>query len=126
MSVDNVSPALPATHSFGRGRGKRKNPTEAESRQIARLPPTPNPPYIKASEGKAPDLGKNVQEPGFGGETGERWGRGAPLNFENKFQRVGLEGIRKSILPNEKQSNLQANIHPVGERKGLFCFFFFC
>lgn len=49
-------------------------------------------------------------------------GEGAPFEFENKFQRVGLEGFRRSLLPYEKQSNLQADIHPVGKRKGSFAF----
>lgn len=70
--------------------------------------PPPPPRTTSKPERKAPDLwthGKTLVNRALGGKMpGGTRDEGAPFDFENKFQRVVLEGIRKSFLPTKHRA----------------------
>ena len=47
---------------------------------------------------------------------------GAPFDFENKFRRVGMEGIRKSLLPMKSRAIFQIIFTQWGKEKALLLF----
>lgn len=53
---------------------------------------------------------------------GEDGREGASFDFENKFQRVGLEGIRKSLLSTKSRAIFQIIFPQWGKEKALLLF----
>lgn len=121
VSVDNVSLALPATDSFGRGRGKPKNQQKQKADKSLGCPPLPSHTTSK-SVGKAPDLWKNMQEQGFGGETGERWGEGAPFHLRASSKELGWKASECPFSHTTNRAILKQTFAQWGKER-LFCFF---